>query len=69
VKLAFPEAFKEPLPNMTPPFLNVTEPEGVPPPDELTFALNVTDWPDVEGFTLDVIVTAVGNFTACERVV
>jgi hypothetical protein len=43
VKLAFPEAFKEPLPNVTPPFLNVTEPEGVPPADELTFALNVTD--------------------------
>ena len=66
--LAFPEASKVVLPNTAVPFLNVTEPVGVPPPDELTWALKVTDWPNFDGFSVEVMVTALGNFTACERV-
>jgi hypothetical protein len=66
VKLAFPEASKAVLPSIVPLFLNVTVPEGVPPPDELTLALKVTDWPNIDGFSADVIVTALGSLIASE---
>jgi hypothetical protein len=65
VKLAFSEASRVTVPNFVPPFQNITDPDGVPPPDELTFALKVTAWPKFEGFSVDVIATAVGNFTPC----
>ncbi len=65
MKLAFPDASKVTVPNLVPPSLNVTDPDGVPPPDELTFAWNVTGWPEVDGFSVDVKVTALGSLTPC----
>jgi hypothetical protein len=67
VKLAFPEASRVTIPNFVLPSLNVTEPDGIPPPDELTLTLKVTGWPDVEGFSVDAIVTLLGSFTPCPR--
>jgi hypothetical protein len=47
--VATPLASRFTGPNESEPSLKVTEPLGVPPgPD--TVALNVTDWPKVEGF-------------------
>ena len=40
-------------PASLPSILNWTEPPGVPPAD-VTVAVNVTDWPDADGFTDDV---------------
>ena len=42
-----------PVPNVVEPALKVTVPVGVPP-DEVTVAVKVTDWPKVDGFTDDV---------------
>jgi hypothetical protein len=66
VKLALPDASSVLLPSLAPPSLNVTKPDGVPPPDELTLALKVTGWRNVEGFSVELSVTAVGSFTPCE---
>ena len=68
MKLAFPDASSVTTLNLVPPSLNVTVPDGVPPPDELTLALKVTACPDVDGFSVEVIATVLGNFTDCERV-
>ncbi len=49
------------VPIVVVPSLNVTVPEGVPAPGAVavTVAVNVTDWPKVEGFTLDKTVVCV----------
>ena len=44
------------------PLLKVTLPEGVPP-EELTAAVNVTDWPKVDGFKFEVTAVAVVSLT------
>jgi hypothetical protein len=56
------------LHNVDAPSLNVTVPVGVPP---ATVAVNVTDWPEIDGFTLDasVVVVAVGNMNVALTVV
>ena len=52
VSVALP-ALKVVVPRVAAPSRNVTEPVGVPAPGEtaLTVAVNVTDWPDTDGFT------------------
>ena len=69
--VATPEAFVNPVPRVLGPSLNVTvSPAGtVPTPGELTVtvAVNVTDWPNTDGFVADVKAVAVGaGFTTCE---
>lgn len=39
-----------PVPSTTAPFLKVTVPVGVPVPECVMVAVNVTDWPNSEGF-------------------
>jgi hypothetical protein len=48
VKAAFPE-LSVPVPSVVVPFLNVTDPVGVPPV-EVTVAVKVTVAPNVDGF-------------------
>jgi hypothetical protein len=51
------------------PSLNVTDPPGVPapPPEALTAAMNVTDWPKTDGFVDDVTTVELGEaFTVCD---
>jgi hypothetical protein len=38
---------------LEPSAVNVTVPVGVPPPVEVTVAVKVTDWPNVDGFSDD----------------
>ena len=47
-RVAVPAA-SVPVPNIAVPFLNVTTPVGVGPMDAVTVAVNVTDWPEVDG--------------------
>lgn len=42
-----------PVPNVVEPFLKVTVPVGVPPL-EVTVAVKVTDWPEVDGLREEV---------------
>ena len=48
--------------------LNCTVPVGMPAPGAaLTVAVNVTDWPNIEGFKEDVtLVVVLAGFTTCE---
>jgi hypothetical protein len=57
VKVALPPE-SVPAPMLTPPSRNVTVPVGVPEPGDaaLTVAVNVTVWPNVEGFSDEVTV-------------
>jgi len=60
-----------PVPNVFVPSLKVTVPVGVPTPGEtaLTVAVNVTDWPDTDGFTEEATAVALlAWFTVCVRV-
>ncbi len=63
-------AFSVPVPSVVTPSLNVTVPVAVPLPGETaaTVAVNVTDWPDTEGFAEDVsVVVVLAWFTVCDR--
>ncbi len=52
VKMVVPEP-SVPVPRVVVPSLKVTVPVGVPP-ELVTVAVNVTDWPKTDGFALDV---------------
>ena len=70
-KLADP-ALREAVPSVVVPSLKVTEPVGVPllPAEvSLTVAVNVTDWPDTEGFTLEATVVEVVAFVTVSEFV
>jgi hypothetical protein len=70
LKVAAPEPFSVPVPSVVAPSLNVTVPLGVPAPGAtaLTVAVNVTDWPETDGFAEEVGVAVVVEawFTAWE---
>ena len=69
-KVAVPE-LKLPVPKVTPASLNVTVPLGVPAPGAtaLTVAVNVTDWPETDGFTDEAtVVVLLAWFTVCVKV-
>ena len=62
-KVACPEPFNTPDPKVIAPSLNVTVPVGVPDPaDGVTVAVNVTVWPQIEGFSEEVSVVEVAAF-------
>lgn len=50
--VAWPETLSVPVPSVVEPSLKVTLPVGVPAPGDVTVtvAVNVTDWPNTEGF-------------------
>ena len=52
VKVACADPLSVPVPSVATPSLNVTVPVGVPVPGEftVTVAVNVTDWPNTDGF-------------------
>ena len=57
-------------PKLEPFILNCTVPVGVPEPGAttLTVAVNITDWPEHEGFTEEVTAVAVfARFTVCVK--
>ena len=56
--VAFPP-LSAPVPKTVLPFLNVTVPVGVPVPVCVTVAVNMTDWPNIEGFFEDVTLVVV----------
>jgi hypothetical protein len=58
LNVATPDPFKVPVPIVAAPSLNVTVPVGVPG-DPVTVAVNVTDWPYVEGLGEDVTLVVV----------
>ena len=63
--------FSVAVPSVVEPSLNVmTVPEGVPPADELTVAVNVTGCPNVDGLADDVrpVVCVEASLTTCETV-
>ena len=64
VNLAFP-ALSVPDPNAVVPFINFTVPVGVPLNCGSTVAVNVTDCPNLDGFSDDptVIVVVAGKMT------
>jgi hypothetical protein len=69
VNVAWPELFRLPEPSVVVPSMNSTVPDGVPEPGRsaVTAAVNVTDWPNTEGFAEDVIVVVVVSFsTPCD---
>ena len=49
-KVACPDPFSAPVPNVPAPSLKVTVPVGVPAKVLVTVAVKVTDWPRVDGF-------------------
>jgi hypothetical protein len=57
--VATPELFKVPVPMVAEPFLNVTVPVAVAPEAGVTFAVKLTDFPSVEGFSDEVSVVVV----------
>ena len=58
--------FREPVPKVVLPSLNVTVPVGVPDVAGLTLAVNVTLWPNVEGLIEEVsVVVEPALFTVC----
>src|SRR5947207_2333997 len=63
--VAVPPA-SEPVPRSAPPSLNVTVPVGVDVPPA-TVAVNVTDCPELDGFTLDVNDVVVAGWVAVNR--
>ena len=67
-KLAWPDPFKVLVPRDVAPSKNSTKPAGVPVPGAVavTFAVNVIDWPNLDGFTDDDSAVLVSDFcTAC----
>ena len=52
LKVATPDPFRAPVPNVVVPSLKVTVPVGVPVPGKVTIdvAVKVTDWPNTDGF-------------------
>ena len=57
------------LPRTFDPSVKVTVPVGIGPPEEVTAAVKVTDWPNVDGFSDEVrAVVAVALFTVCDTV-
>src|SRR5713226_4414492 len=60
-KVAFPVAFRVPVPSAVDPSLKVTVPVAVLPPAVLgeTVAVKVTDWPNTEGLAPEVTVVVV----------
>ena len=57
-----PFAFSVPSPSGDVPSKNLTLPVvAAPPPNVVTVAVKVTDWPAVEGFVADVSVVKVGH--------
>jgi len=63
--VATPEAFNAPVPRTVAPSLKVTVPVGVPGAVDVTVAVNVTDWPAVDGFSEDATAVAVVPLTTC----
>jgi hypothetical protein len=59
VKVAWALPFSAALPMLTPPSFKVTVPVGVPEMALMTVAVNVTDWPKVEGLSDEVTVVVV----------
>ena len=58
--------FREPVPKVVLPSLNVTVPVGVPDVAGFTLAVNVTLWPNVEGLIEEVsVVVEPALFTVC----
>lgn len=67
VNVAIP-LFSVALPIEAVPFLNIMAPVGVAPDAAATVAVNVTAWPAVDGFRLDVRVMVVAIFwTVCDK--
>ena len=64
-RVATPEEFKGEVPRFTEPFLNATEPVGVPETEAVTAAVNVTELPAVAGSALAVKVVVVFSCTVC----
>jgi hypothetical protein len=60
VYLAIPP-LSAPVFNVVVPSLNITVPDGVPAVEDFTVAVNVTDWPKIEGFSEDVNDVEVSN--------
>ena len=54
-----------PVPSVVAPSMNVTVPLGVPAPGAttVTVAVNVTDWPNLDGFADGLSVVAVSAFS------
>jgi len=65
-RVACPEGSSIPVPNTLGPSLKVTFPVGCPPL-ELTLAVKVTDWPNVDGLSDEVKVVVVENLTVCVK--
>ena len=64
--VATPEPLSVGVPRVVAPSLKVTVPVGVPVP--VTVAVNVTDWPKTDGFTLEPSTVVDGvEFTTCVR--
>ena len=61
--MACSEAFNVPVPRIVDPSLKVTMPVGAPEPGDVTVtvAVNVTDWPETEGFVAELIVVVVAS--------
>jgi hypothetical protein len=56
------------VPNVVPPAVNVTVPVACAPVDDVTVAVNVTVWPEEDGFTEEVIAVVVeAGFTTCSK--
>lgn len=69
-KVATPEPFIALVPSVAAPSLNVTVPVGTPVPglSALAVAVNVTFWPDTDGFAEEAIAEVVADlFTVCVR--
>jgi len=59
VNVAIPPLPSGEVPNVTLPSRKVTVPVGVPDPTGVTVAVNVTAWPDLDGFSEEAIVVVV----------
>ena len=67
--VVWPRASSVPVPNVVVPSLNVTVPVGVPILWSATVAVNVTDWPNTEGFVEEVnVVVVLSLLTVCVSV-
>jgi hypothetical protein len=53
------------VPRTVVPFLKVTVPVGVPDAVDVTFAVNLTNWPNSAGFKEDVNAVVVAFSTTC----
>src|SRR5262249_48067281 len=56
---ALPVASRATVVRMVAPSLNVTVPVGIPPPVAVTVAVKVTDWPNTDGLTEEVMTEVV----------